>query len=790
MKYLFVIVLFLSILSITFISQTFSLSEEIRKGPSIDKIKFIHYLDENIAVEEIRKGNLDTYFYTIPLDVVSDLKNEPNVKLYEKLSTTYSLLLNPASPLDDKSINPFKFQDIRFAMNYLINRNFIANEILQGYGIPLIDPFGINSPDYSYVVDVVESFGIRYDPSYANTIIKQTLLKHSAEFKNGKWYYNDMPITLKILIRSDDINRKIIGEIVSNELEKIGFNIIKEYSDLTKALKITSGSDPQSLSWHVYTEAFASSSFSKYNDAQVAQMYSPWYANMPGGQNPGFWQYANQTLDEITQKLVFSNFTTKDERNVLLMNSVEMGIQESVRIFLVKNIDPYVASSTITGLINDFGAGISSKYSLYNVKSNFSDALNVGVKQIYQGSWNNVAGFVDAYSNSIYSNLADSSSLRHPYTGEVVSFRNELVNITSKGPEDTLSISPDALVWDPITREWSQTPYNESKSKVIFKIQYSNWHHGIPMDKFDLLYSIYFLFEWGSDLGFGDVTVDPEYTSRVQLSLPLFKGFEFITNDMVETYIDLWHYDEKEIFARSGIWTQEPWEITAAIERLVSSNQLSFSKSQSTIKNVDWLSLIIPEHALLIKKELNKMIEEKYIPDPLKSFINFDYAKKRYEASINWIQEYNHAVISNGPFYLSNYNPAGRTIDIYAFNDPSYPFNSDHFSNFETPVSLEINEINTSKFIKIGDTKMLEFLISQPNASHNNINFDFFFSDYNGNLIYYDSILEHKDSLIRIVLDESLTNSLPVGPLSFKMFITNDLSSKPTIYQATFLVHD
>ena len=789
MNYLLLLFLSFSISSTGFISQTFSLSEVEMKGPSIDKIKFIHYLDENIAVEEIRKGNLDTYFYTIPLDVVSDLKNENNVKLYEKLSTTYSLLLNPASPLENKTINPFEFQDIRFAMNYLINRNFIANEILQGYAIPLIDPFGINSPDYSYVVDVVESFGIRYDPSFANAIITKTLFKHSAELIDGKWYYDDKPITLKILIRSDDTNRKIIGELVSTELEKIGFNIIKEYSDLTKALKVTSGSDPQSLSWHIYTEAFASSSFSKYNDAQVAQMYSPWYANMPGGQNPGFWQYANETLDRITQNLVFSNFTTKNDRNILLMDSVEIGIQESVRIFLVKNIDPYVASSTLEGLINDHGAGISSKYSLYNVKSNLSDTLNVGVKQIYQGSWNNVAGFVDAYSNSIYSNLADSSSLRHPYTGEVVSFRNELVNITSEGPEDTLSISSDVIVWDPTTKTWSQTPYNESKSKVVFKIHYSNWHHGVPMDQFDLLYSIYFLFEWGTDLGFGDVTVDPEYTSRVQLSLPLFKGFKFIDEEMVETYIDLWHYDEKEIFARSGIWTQEPWEITAAIERLVSSNQLSFSKSQSTIKNVDWLSVIIPEHALLIKKELNKMMEEKYIPDPLKPFVDFDYAKKRYEAGINWIQQYNHAVISNGPFYLSNYNPAGRTIDIIAFKDPSYPFNSDYFSNFETPISLDITEINTSKFITIGDTKILNFLISQSDTSNDDLNIDFFFSDYNGNLLYSESILEHKDSLIRIVLDKSLTKSLSIGPITFKMFVTNDLSSRPTIYQDIFLVH-
>ena len=33
---------------------------------------------------------------------------------------------------------------------------------------------------------------------------------------------------------------------------------------------------------------------------------------------------------------------------------------------------------------------------------------------------------------------------------------------------------------------------------------------------------------------------------------------------------------------------------------------LSFSKSQSTTKNAEWLSLIIPEHANLIKKEAHQ----------------------------------------------------------------------------------------------------------------------------------------------------------------------------------------
>jgi peptide/nickel transport system substrate-binding protein len=408
-----IIFIFFFFLLIFQVSFEFSTQEESKKEnySSIENVRFIHYLDENVAIEEIRSKNLDTYFFRIPLDLVSDIKNDISIKLYEKIGGSFGILLNPSPSSNNDTMNPFEFRDIRFAINFLINRNFISNEVLHGYGIPMSDPFGLFSPDYPVVMDTVESFGFHYDPEYAFKQINKTLLEHGAKLKNDKWYFNDKPIKLKILIRSDDLQRKVLGELISSELEQLGFTIIKDYSDLNKAVTLTQGSDPQKFLWHVYTEAFTgSTSFIKYNDAVLAQMYSPWYANMPGNQNPGFWQYQNSTLDKITQKLVFSNFSSEEERNNLLNEATKMGIEESVRIFLVKNIDPYAVSSSVTGLVNDYGAGITSKYSLLNAKSERDNSLKVGVKQIYQGAWNNVAGFSDAYSINIYSNFNEKSN--------------------------------------------------------------------------------------------------------------------------------------------------------------------------------------------------------------------------------------------------------------------------------------------------------------------------------------------------------------------------------------------
>ena len=335
-----------------------------------------------------------------------------------------------------------------------------------------------------------------------------------------------------------------------------------------------------------------------------------------------------------------------------------------------------------------------------------------------------------------------------------------------------------------------------SLSKVTYKILYSNWHNGIPMDKSDLLYSLYFMYEWGTNSGASDRTVDPEYTSRVELGLPYFKGIRFIPEheDIVESYLDQWHYDNKEIAASAGVWAQEPWEITAASERLVLSDDLSFSKSQSTTKSAEWLSLIIPEHANLIKKELIKMKNENFIPAPLKNIVSLKEAKNRYEASINWIEKHNHALLSNGAFYLDRYNPSGRIIDIKLFNDSTYPFERNYWSKFENPKSIQVTSVDFPKFIKIGEEKIFEFQIlvdSVPltTTTSSSITTEFFLTGYNGNIISHGKALpiHNKLGYFQIYLPKEETDKIPLGPVTLKLYASIDDSLRPFISTNTFL---
>jgi len=226
-----------------------------KKSAYVDTVRFIQYLDDNVALQEIKSGNLDTYFFRIPLETVSDVKADPNLKVYDRIAGSFGLLLNPAPSKDDNSINPFQFRQVRFAMNYLVDREFVVDEILRGYGTPLAAPFGVYSPEYLNVLDTIESFGFRYNPQFAQKLISDTLTKAGATNQGGKWFFKGSPIKVKILIRSDDPQRLSMGELVASELQSAGFNVQTDFGDLNKANPIVYGSNPQDFLWQVSTES-------------------------------------------------------------------------------------------------------------------------------------------------------------------------------------------------------------------------------------------------------------------------------------------------------------------------------------------------------------------------------------------------------------------------------------------------------------------------------------------------------------------------------------------------------
>ena len=764
--------------------------ESSQKGAYTDNLQFIQYLDGNIALHDIQAGNLDTYFFRIPLETVASISKDPNVKIYEKNAGSFGFLLNPAPSKNPNILNPFQFKEIRFAVNYLINREFVVDEILNGYGSVQIDPFGISSPEYEGLIPVIESYNFKYNPSLAKGIIEKSLISHGATKLDGKWTYNGSPISIKLMIRSDDLPRKSMGEMLANELEKIGFTVQRDYGDLNKANLVVYGKDPQELSWQVYTEGFGGTSqFVRYNPSTAAQMYSPYFGSMPGRGNPSFWNYQNSTLDKITQSIEFSNFTSEEERNELLRQALTLGIQESVRLFVAQNIDPYAASSSIKGLINDFGAGISTSKSLINARSiKNTSSINVGVKEVYQGAWNNVGGCNDIYCTNILSLVSDSPTSRNPYTGEVIPLRNEWTNITTMGPEKRLAVDNDAVTWNPSDQKWEDVGKNTSKSKVTLHLVFSNWQNGQAMNKADLAYQLYFPYEWSSKINSTDQTYDPEYAQPAQVALKYLRGTKFLNNSTLVSFVDYWHFDKKEIADFASVWATSPWEVNAAIERLVKNGVFAYSRTEATVKNIEWLSLIIPSHAQAIKQELEKMKAEGFVPAPLKGMVSVDEALKRYDASIKWITEHNHAIIGNGPYEIKNYNPAGRVVSLAAFRDSSYPFPKGYWSIYESPKLAKFEKVQYPKIVTRGLPLKISGNVTIGGNYISNATLTYFIFDKDNHQVTQGTgkwIDDNGNFLIAI--NGSSTKAMSIGPNNFQLFVKSNYALRPDIYSGIFI---
>ncbi|MFL6479517.1 MAG: ABC transporter substrate-binding protein [Nitrososphaera sp.] len=787
-SYIFYLVILVLFSSLAF--QNSALSQTQIKGPFLDQARFILRTDENLALEDIKSGSLDTYFYAVPNEAANDARNDPRLKVYDKTAGSLGFLLNPAPAEDPNILNPFQFKEIRYALNYLIDREFVVNEILKGYGSPLIDPFGIYSPEYLNIIDTVESFGFRYNPAYASNIISGVLSNAGATNEGGKWIFHGNPVTIKVLIRQDDAKKQSMGELLASELEKIGFSVQRDYGDLNKANVVVYGSDPKSLQWQIYTEEIGgTSAFVKYNPITAGQMYAPWLSGMPGSQNPAYWNYHNNTLDQITQKIAFFNFTSEDERNNLLSEAVKMGIQESVRLFVAQKTDPFVASAKIQGLVNDFGAGITSKYSLLNARSADGNAsVDIGVKQIHQGSWNTIAGLQDIYGKSIYFMVADQGTFRHPYTGEVIPFRSPWTEIVTNGPLDKLDVPADAIKWNQTLQQWVQAGEgSNAKSKVTFTPLYSNWHNGVKMDLSDMMYANYFTQEWGTDTGPGDRTVDPEFTPAASEALNLSKGIRFVTPDRIESYVDIWHYDEKEIADSAVFFPSEPWEILAASERIVLDGKLAYSRSEAQTKGIGWYDPIVREHAELIKAELQKMKNEQFVPAALKDTVTIQDAIKRYDASIDWIERHGHAIISNGAFYLDNFNPAGGTITINAFRDASYPFEAGHWSNYESPQLADITSVDVPRIVAAGQPASIKVDVQVAGQRNGNVTVDYFVSNKDGAVVIRGKAQPEALGQFGIDIPPEMTAKLSPGPNQIKIFATSNEALRPDISSTTIL---
>ncbi|PZC46644.1 MAG: peptide/nickel transport system substrate-binding protein [Chloroflexi bacterium] len=673
-----------------------------------------------MAGASLEAGDIDYYMFSLKTEAARQAANNEDITLYRAPASSISLLLNPA-PAPEGELNPFSIKDVRYALQYAVNRQFIAQEIYKGLAEPMLAHVGPFDYDYQTTYQLLKEQDITYDPEFAAQLVAQAMNGAGATLVGGRWEYEGKPIRLNFIIRVED-ERRDVGDLIRAELEDLGFTISTSYLNFAPAILSVYSSDPQLMQWHLYTEGWGRGSAERYDYATVNSMAAPWLGNMPGWQEVGFWQYENQRLDDLGKQLFQGVFQNAAERDAIYQEMTGIAIDESVRIWLATVVNSLPAANNLQGVTEDVTAGPKSIWTLREAYIPGRDTLEVGNLWVAtpRTTWNPIGGFGDVYSVDIWRTINDPPLWRDPFSGDPVPFR-ATYDVTTAGPAGKLDVPAGTVQWDAVGDRFAPVaPGARATSKVVFdysKYFQSKWHHGQSITMADVLYSIAQRFELALD----------EDKSRIEValavtSLPFLetvRGIRVLDDDRLEVYVDYWHFAEDYIADYASIsGLSMPWEVLAAMDEVVfEDRRAAYSATSAQRFSVPWINLVLDNDSRLVRRALLSMQDEDRFPSGVfevggKSYVSNQDAQQRYEAALAWIAEYGMAVISNGPFQLVRYDPPAQFAEVEAFRDPTYPFKPGDWYH-GSPPAVTLRSVETTS-VGIGSSASFDFQILGP----------------------------------------------------------------------------
>ncbi|HEX2282888.1 MAG TPA: ABC transporter substrate-binding protein, partial [Thermomicrobiales bacterium] len=105
-------------------------------GPAANRLIFSAFNVDQAPIE-ITQDKMDLYLYGLKAAGAEELAGAEGVRVIQAPASTLSLILNPA-PAREGELNPFAIPEIRQAVQYLVDRDFIAGDIYGGRAVPMI----------------------------------------------------------------------------------------------------------------------------------------------------------------------------------------------------------------------------------------------------------------------------------------------------------------------------------------------------------------------------------------------------------------------------------------------------------------------------------------------------------------------------------------------------------------------------------------------------------------------------------------------------------------------------
>ncbi len=794
--------------------NVFAVPEEVPYGPWVDEVVFFAEPERAKAVDMMEKGEMHAYFIDISDPVLIREKVLPSEVLKVKYGYAlyYELTFNPVGPEFPATgeLNPFSNPRIREAMNYLIDRHYIVEEIMGGLAVPRWLPITPSFPDYGKLADVCKALEAKYshNPELAKKIIFEEMRKMGAEFKDGKWYYKGKPVVIKFLIRVED-QRKQIGDYVSSLLEELGFTVERMYKTSKEASPIWLTGDPADGKWHIYTGGWITTVVSRDESDNFGFFYTPLGPNVP------LWQAYKPDPEfyEIAKRLYNKEYKSIEERNELMAKALELAMKDSVRVWLVNQKAPFVHRADLE-ITADLAAGFATDIWAYTIKlkDKIGGTVKIGNSEVLIDPWNPVDPSDWTYDRVIMDVTLDRVCLPDPFTG--LYWPQRIVNATVMVPEGTpitktldwvelrfvpglIEVPTDAWFdYDAKERKIVTAPEGTyAKAKVIVnygdilgKIKY---HDGTTMSLADWVFSFILTFDRAKP---ESPVYDEAYIPDFEAFREVFCGMKILSTSplVIEYYTNLTYLDAEWLAydVAEDFYPSIPWHVTAIGWLADSKKLLAFSADKADKLKVEWANYIAGPSLRVLEEQLDEALKTGFIPykEVLGKYVTVDEAKARYKALKKWYEDKGHFWVGSGPFYLERADYTAHQAVLRAFRE--FPDKADKWAIFAVPKIPEV-ELEAPATVVKGGQATFKVWISfkgEPYAIKDIEFVKFLVLDAAGNVVAKGDAKAVKDGLWEAVLTPSMTAQLEVGAYRFYAIALSKLVAMPVSAEASFSV--
>ncbi len=788
-----------------------------RTGAWVDSLVFTVQEDADLAVAQLEGGDIDIYAYSVSdPELFKKVKENPDLNYAEAFGAYTELTFNPVGPeYAEGELNPFSSAKVREAMNWLIDRNFIVEEIYGGLAIPKFLPITSAFPDYARYVDSVRSLESKYayDLDKAKGIIEEEMTAMGAELVDDKWTYNGDPVTIKLVIRTED-ERKEIGDYVANQLEAVGFTVERMYKNRTEASALWIRTDPAEGQWTVYTGGWITTAIDRDQGGNFSFFYTDRGIPVP------LWQAytPSEAFDEVSLKLENNDFATMDERGELFRQAMDLALQDSVRVWIADQLSfsPYSADVSVTA---DLAGGISgAQVYPYTVRR---DGEEGGVVKIAQPGllvepWNPLGGTNWIYDTMPQRAAGEFAVIADPFTG--LSWPNRIdkaeLDVKSGLPvtktldwvdltfEDEIVVPDDAWVdWDAENQtfitaadKYTETVTANTKSVVYYPegmFDTVTWQDGSPLSLGDFIMGMILTFDRGKE---ASPIYDEAAVPDLDSFLSHFKGVRIVSTDplVIETYDDQYALDAENSI--SDWWPyytygQAPWHTLAVAYKAEENKELAFSTDKADALEVEWMGLLSGPSLDVLKTKLDEAAGEGFVPyaATLSEYISEDEAAARYENLGKFYDEYGHFWVNSGPFIIKGVFPVEGSLELVR-ND-AYPDPADKWLRFSEPKIAEVTLDGPGR-VTIGEDATFDVAVTfedEPYPADEISEVKYLVFDSNGDLVATGSAEAVEDGAYQVILGGDITSEMDPGSNRIEVAVSPLTVSVPSFADMEFV---